>query len=96
MTASNPQTSILQVQGMSCAGCEQRIGTALRRLDGVVEATADHLTGEVRVRFDSSSTDRGAVLDRIVLAGYTVETDADTDTDTDTNHDTQPGERGAR
>ncbi len=90
MTDSNPQTLRLQVQGMSCSGCEQRIGAALRRLDGVVEATADHVSGEVRLRFDPAGTDRGAVVDRIVLAGYTVEAD------TDTNNDTEPVERGDR
>ena len=90
MTGSNPQILRLQVQGMSCSGCEQRIGTALRRLDGVVEATADHVTGGVRLRFDPASTDRGAVVDRIVLAGYTVEAD------TDTNNDTEPVERDDR
>ena len=90
MTDSKPQILRLQVQGMSCAGCEQRIGTALRRLDGVVEATADHVIGEVRLRFDPTSTDRAAVVDRIVLAGYTVEAD------TDTNNHTEPIERGDR
>ncbi len=90
MTDSNPQTLRLQVQGMSCSGCEQRIGTALRRLDGVVEATADHGSGEVRLRFDPASTDRGAVVERIVLAGYTVVAD------TDTNTDTEPVERDDR
>ncbi len=90
MTHSSAQTLRLQVQGMSCSGCEQRIGTALRRLAGVVEASADHLTGEVRLRFDTASTDRGAVVDRIVLAGYTVEVD------TDTNNDSEPVERGDR
>ena len=79
------QTLTLQVRGMSCAGCEQRLGAALRRLDGVVEATADHTSGQVRVRFDPTGTDRGAVADRIVLAGYTFD-----GTDTDT------GETGAR
>ena len=82
MRDNTAQTLTLQVRGMSCAGCEQRIGAALRRLGGVLEATADHTSGQVRVRFDPTGTDRGAVLDRIVLAGYTVE-DADTDTDTD-------------
>jgi copper chaperone CopZ len=90
MTDSYPQILRLQVQSMSCSGCEQRIGTALRRLDGVVEATADHVSGEVRLRFDPVSTDRGAVVDRIVLAGYTVEAD------TDTNNDTEPVERDDR
>jgi len=93
MTHSSAQTLRLQVQGMSCSGCEQRIGAALRRLDGVVEATADHLTGEVRLRFDPRSTDPGAVVDRIVLAGYTVEADTDTDNDTEP---AEPAERGDR
>jgi len=87
VTDNTAQTFTLQVRGMSCAGCEQRIGVALRRLDGVLEATADHTSGQVRARFDPTGTDRGAVLDRIVLAGYTLD---DTDTDTDT------GEAGAR
>ena len=80
MRDNTAHTLTLQVRGMSCAGCEQRIGVALRRLDGVLGATADHTSGQVRVRFDPTGTDRGAVLDRIVLAGYAVE---DTDTDTD-------------
>ncbi len=82
MKDNTAQALTLQVRGMSCAGCERRIGAALRRLDGVVEATADHTSGQVRVRFDPTGTDRGAVLDRIVKAGYAVE-DTDTDTDTD-------------
>ena len=90
MTHSSAQTLRLQVQGMSCSGCEQRIGAALRRLDGVVDAIADHTSGQVRLRFDPRSTDPGAVVDRIVLAGYTAEAD------TDTNNDTEPAERGDR
>ncbi|EWT05019.1 mercuric reductase [Intrasporangium chromatireducens Q5-1] len=96
MAKSKPRALRLQVQGMSCIGCEQRIGTALRRLDGVVEASADHLTGEVRVRFDPTGTDRGALVERIVLAGYTVEADNATDTNIDTDNDSVPVERGDR
>ena len=96
MANSNSQILRLQVQGMSCSGCEQRIGTALRRLDGVMEATADHKAGEVRLRFDPTSTNQGAVVERIVLAGYTVEADTVTDTGADTNDHTVPLERGDR
>ncbi len=46
----------LHVEGMTCSGCEQRLSKALRRVDGVREAAADHRTGEVRVRFDPSVT----------------------------------------
>lgn len=67
----------LQVEGMTCTGCEQRLGKALRRVDGVREATADHRTGQVRVRFDPAVTDRAALADQIHTAGYEVTGDSD-------------------
>jgi len=73
--AETMTTTTLQVEGMTCSGCEQRIGTALRRIDGVREVTADHTTGEVAVRFDSRATGPDAVRERITLAGYTVRDD---------------------
>jgi copper chaperone CopZ len=62
----------LQVEAMSCTECEQRLGKALRRVDGVREATADHRTGQVRVRFDPAITDRAALTAQIDTAGYSV------------------------
>ena len=62
----------LQVEGMTCIGCEQRVGKVLRRMAGVREATADHRTGQVRVRFDPAMTDRAALEARINTAGYQV------------------------
>jgi len=62
----------LQVQGMTCTGCEQRLNKALRRVDGVREATADHRSGQVRVRFDPAVTDRAALTTQIDTAGYSV------------------------
>jgi len=67
----------LQVEGMTCTGCEQRLGKALRRVDGVREASADHRTGEVRVRFDPDVTDRAALATQVHTAGYEVTGDAD-------------------
>jgi copper chaperone len=67
----------LQVEGMTCTGCEQRLGKALRRVDGVREATADHRTGQVRVRFDPGVTDRAALAAQVHTAGYEVTGDAD-------------------
>ncbi|WP_100500667.1 heavy-metal-associated domain-containing protein [Geodermatophilus chilensis] len=68
----------LQVEGMTCTGCEQRLSKALRRVDGVREATADHRTGQVRVRLDPAVTDRAAVAAQVHTAGYTVVDDGDT------------------
>ena len=62
----------LQVEGMTCTGCEQRVDKVLRRMDGVREATADHRTGQVRVCFDPAVIDRAALEARIDTAGYQV------------------------
>ncbi len=62
----------LKVEGMTCTGCEQRLGTALRRLDGVSEAKANHRTGELTIRYDPDTTDRQALEERVVTAGYEV------------------------
>lgn len=66
------KTVTLQVEGMTCAGCEHRLGVALHRVEGVYEATANHRTGDVRVRFDPTATGPEAFVERIVTAGYQV------------------------
>lgn len=62
----------LHVESMTCAGCEQRVGKVLRRLEGVREATADHRAGQVQVRFDPAVIDRAALEAGIDTAGYQV------------------------
>jgi copper chaperone len=63
---------LVQVRGMTCEGCEERIVSALKRLDGVRDADADHRRREVRVRFDPDRVTRLAVRERIEFAGYEV------------------------
>lgn len=62
----------LKVSGMTCTGCEQRVATALARLEGVVRSTANHQTGQVRVAFDAAQTSEQAVRWAIERAGYEV------------------------
>lgn len=66
------KTLVLQVDGMTCTGCEQRIGTVLRRVEGVREVAADHTTGQVEVRGGSELTDPSVLAERITAAGYAV------------------------
>ena len=62
----------LQVGGMSCRACEQRIEKALTRIEGVVQSAADHRAAQVRVMFDPSRTSESDVRACVVRAGYTV------------------------
>ena len=63
---------VLQVGGMTCTGCEARVGKVLARLDGVRASTADHTAGEVRVLFDPEQTSPTAIGAAIAGAGYEV------------------------
>lgn len=65
-------TFVLQVEGMSCTGCEQRIGTVLHRVAGVRDVAADHITGRVEIRVGSELADTGELVERIETAGYRV------------------------
>ena len=63
---------VVQVSGMSCRGCESRIGNALARVDGVRRSRADHQTGQVRVAFDPATVSAETVRARIEALGYPV------------------------
>ena len=67
---------VVEVSGMSCGGCEQRISTALARLDGVRRSTADHRSGRVRVSYDPAVTSVHDVRERIAEMGYEVAPEA--------------------
>jgi len=62
---------VLQVDGMTCTACENRIQRALGKLEGVRQARADHRANEVRVVFDPAETPE-EVRACITQAGYEV------------------------
>ena len=68
---AGPALVSLQVQGMTCRGCEQRIDTLLRRVEGVREACADHTTGRVEAKV-RPGVDPQALAAKVEAAGYTV------------------------
>lgn len=63
---------VLEVSGMSCGGCEERISTALSRLEGVRRISADHRSGQVRVAYDPVAVTAQTVRERIADMGYAV------------------------
>ncbi len=62
----------LNVSGMTCTGCENRIERTLKDLDGVRHVNADHRAGAVTVMLDEGQTDEAAVRARIEHVGYEV------------------------
>ncbi len=64
----------LKVTGMTCTGCEQSIQDGLKTVAGVVDAKADHKTGQVVVKIQGDSAAlRGQVLAQLAQIGYTAQ-----------------------
>jgi copper chaperone len=55
---------------MRCEGCERTASKALMRLDGVVEATADHTAEQVQVSFDPDQVGEADLRRVLTNAGY--------------------------
>jgi copper chaperone len=62
----------LDVQGMTCGGCENAVKRVVSMVDGVSNVTASHSQNKVTVTFDPSRTNRQAITRAIETAGYQV------------------------
>lgn len=60
----------IKVRGMSCGHCVKTIEQTVGALGGVTAVTVDLKAGEVKVRFDSQSTNVPAIVAVIEDAGY--------------------------
>lgn len=49
----NPERMILQIEGMTCVGCETRIENKLRKAKGVLSVKASYANGTARITFDN-------------------------------------------
>ena len=63
-------SSTLQVDGMTCTGCERRVHDAVMAVEGVVSVIVSHVKGEVSV--DADATGQGLLIKAITDAGYAV------------------------
>ena len=66
------QLEVIGEEKMHCAGCETRIGYALRRLSGVREVRASAETQQVSVTLDPALVSAEQVRARLRELGYQV------------------------
>ena len=66
------KTIALQVEGMTCEGCEKTIEGNVKGLEGVASVKADHKKGMTTVEFDSTMVDRARFVTTINSTGYKV------------------------
>lgn len=65
---------LFNVEGMMCAGCENRVKTALSEIDGVVEVVANHENGTVLVKM-SKEVSKENIAEIIENLGFDVKED---------------------
>jgi len=61
-----------QVEGMHCGGCSSTITATLERIDGVMEASADHEKGVAEAIYHARKVDADELKSAIEDLGYTV------------------------
>lgn len=62
----------LRIDGMDCSTCATVIEHALRRTDGVLEASVSYAAERLSLEFDSEKISRTAIVRRIQALGYAV------------------------
>ena len=63
------KTETIEVTGIRCERCVQRLAAALRGHEGLEFASAN-LLGEVTLEWDDERTGRDALVERLARAGF--------------------------
>lgn len=62
----------MKIEGMSCAACSARVERAVKKIEGVQEATVNLATETLSVMYDEAIIDRSQIESAVVKAGYKV------------------------
>jgi len=74
----NIQEVKFNVSGMTCASCEEHVKHAVNELPGIVSVSANSVEGNATVKFDSSKTNKDAIIKNIDATGYKVSGETET------------------
>ncbi len=62
----------LDVEGMTCDGCENTIKMGVESLEGIASVESSHEEGWTKVKYDKSTTSLEEIEGKITDTGYTV------------------------
>ena len=68
--AATPQTTVLDIQNMTCSMCSITIHKALEKVPGVIEATVDYDHKTATVKYDADKTNPSALMKATTNAGF--------------------------
>lgn len=64
---------VINVDGMTCDGCENAIQKGIETLDGIAVVESSHEEGWTKVKFDKNQTSIEDIEGKITDTGYVVE-----------------------
>ena len=70
---SNIDTIELEIEGMTCTGCEENINHSVNKLDGIIEINTSHKRGTSEVKFDKTKTNLNEIEEVIKSKGYVIQ-----------------------
>ncbi|HHY64414.1 MAG TPA: heavy metal transporter [Clostridiaceae bacterium] len=70
--SQSKQRVILDIEGMTCTGCENRIRNALEKLEGVTDVRVDYVAGTAEFVLDESLLPFNRIIDTLTRLGYRV------------------------
>lgn len=65
---------LIEIGGMSCLNCQNRIETGIADLDGVQHVSVNYQTGQAKIEYDETRCDTDRIRDCVTALGYQVET----------------------
>ncbi len=71
--SSSSVTSVFEVEGMTCGGCEASVKMTVKRLDGVQAVAASHAEKRATVTYDGQKVTPQAIVEAIEKLGYEAE-----------------------
>lgn len=66
------ESRVLDIHGMTCAACAQRIEKTVRKLDGIEQVNVNLASEKLFVEYDSALIELNAIKDRVTKIGYEV------------------------
>lgn len=70
--STNLVTFILNVNGMTCSGCEDAISNGVTSIDGIMDVRASHTNSTTLVVFDTTKANLEMIVEKIDEIGYEV------------------------
>lgn len=66
------QTLVLNITGMTCAGCEAHVEQAVKEVAGIQHASASYEEGKAQIVFDPSQTNSKQIIEAVNTTGYKI------------------------